>query len=866
MINKKSIFAVIIILIIMSISTVQAAEINDIDDVSINDDSNSDISVNTLNHKQTTLNNAPLNANKIIIPTYISVANNNTDFKTNQSNSLNISLIDINKDGLEGKEIIFVINESIISAKTTDSEGNAYLNLDNLPNGEYVIRYSFAGDDDYTSSTNTTTITISDYIPTTIPTFIRAQSLTYKKGTIGNFIITLTDINGTTIPNQKVLVTINGEESTWYTNNEGQVSIICQNYDIGTYNVSFIYPGKDQYFPSNGTSIITVVNETAILTSITAEDMNLTVNDMKDFIISLRDENGDPMPYKEVIVDFNGETQTWYTDLDGDVKILLYELSMGIYPITYTFEGEGDYSPCKGSNVITVTNPNITNTTISGIDMNLSVGDVENFIITLKTAKGTPIANQTVRINFLTNLTKTTNEEGQVEITLYELKAGTYEIEYAFDGKGDYLPSKGKNTIYVDPYDPGALTTTITGNDIKMDVNETKNFTVTLKDSNNRNLANQPVYFTFNNITMRQYTNTNGQATITFSDLANGTYTVYYQFNGTSRLKNSSGSNKIIVSNGTVPPGPGPEPPVNGTIPTQFFSSDMTVYEGNIINFITILTDENGTLLGNKPVVFTFNGTEINITTDLYGQAILNLTNLTNGTYLITFQFKGDNTYNATSGNNTLTVRANPVENNTVTTVIQAENLIKAYGSDDSFKGKLLDTDGNLIAGQHINIKVTRLSSGASKVYDVVSNYLGEFTLPINLAAGSYLAEVNYTGMTLNNITYKPSTATNTITVVENRTQTVLTALKFNEPYGANKTFTGTLKDINDNPLAGHTVTVLLTRLSTGANKTYNTIANYLGEYNLDINLAPGEYTAQCAYAGSTIYQPSSASNTITVY
>ena len=54
--------------------------------------------------------------------------------------------------------------------------------------------------------------------------------------------------------------------------------------------------------------------------------------------------------------------------------------------------------------------------------------------------------------------------------------------------------------------------------------------------------------------------------------------------------------------------------------------------------------------------------------------------------------------------------------------------------------------DGTPLAGQHITIELTRTTSGATKTYDVVTDYTGTFTLPINLAVGSYSAAVSYAG------------------------------------------------------------------------------------------------------------------------
>ena len=49
-------------------------------------------------------------------------------------------------------------------------------------------------------------------------------------------------------------------------------------------------------------------------------------------------------------------------------------------------------------------------------------------------------------------------------------------------------------------------------------------------------------------------------------------------------------------------------------------------------------------------------------------------------------------------------------------------------------------------SGQHIKVKLTRLSSGASKTYDCVSEHNGKFSLKINLAIGNYEVYCSYEG------------------------------------------------------------------------------------------------------------------------
>ncbi len=206
------------------------------------------------------------------------------------------------------------------------------------------------------------------------------------------------------------------------------------------------------------------------------------------------------------------------------------------------------------------------------------------------------------------------------------------------------------------------------------------------------------------------------------------------------------------------------------------------------------------------------------------------------------------NTLSATSGNTQLT----------------GTNLTKVYGSSDSYKVTFTDSDGNGIMGQHLNINLTRTTSGASKNYDVVTDYLGVGILPINLAPGVYTAQATYTPV--NEFNYNYATTTNNIIVTKaGETPTILSANPFVEVVNAGKTFNITLTTSNGIPIAGRHISLNLTRVSSGASKVYDSTTDYTGVATLQINLAKGDYTVTGRYAGEDQYAGSYAATTITI-
>ena len=221
---------------------------------------------------------------------------------------------------------------------------------------------------------------------------------------------------------------------------------------------------------------------------------------------------------------------------------------------------------------------------------------------------------------------------------------------------------------------------------------------------------------------------------------------------------------------------------------------------------------------------------------------------------------------NGTTPNGTMPNGTVPNVTITATTVLTGNNFTETYGAGENFTVTLISTNGTTIMGQHISMNLTRVSSGASKVYYATTDTEGIASLQINLAPGYYTATSTYAGNdTLN---YTSSSCFNTIIVYNattNTTSTVMIVQPFTEVYGAGENFTATLKDSNGNLLVGQHVYLNLTRVSSGASKMYYATTDTDGNALLQINLGVGSYTVTASYAGNDNYSSSTASTTITV-
>lgn len=116
------------------------------------------------------------------------------------------------------------------------------------------------------------------------------------------------------------------------------------------------------------------------------------------------------------------------------------------------------------------------------------------------------------------------------------------------------------------------------------------------------------------------------------------------------------------------------------------------------------------------------------------------------------------------------------------TPYIISEDFTEIYGEGKYFTGILYDSSENGIAGMHISLNLTRLSNGASKVYNTVTDYTGLYSLQINLAPGYYTVLSSFNGLNISNIYYPPAKSVlNNITVIRQKPLIVNGSVSLNE-------------------------------------------------------------------------------------
>ena len=187
----------------------------------------------------------------------------------------------------------------------------------------------------------------------------------------------------------------------------------------------------------------------------------------------------------------------------------------------------------------------------------------------------------------------------------------------------------------------------------------------------------------------------------------------------------------------------------NGSVATGLNAVDMVFY---LNKNNTIVKPVSGDIYRNVTII---NGTAI---VDFRNETFLESGN--------NVSIVGPGTGSFTGGNRPyafLAINDIPTNESSETEIVQ-EDLIKTYGDNDDLIGLLMDKNANPIAGQHVNIKLTIISSGASKTYTTTTDYKGQYKLTINLAPGTYTAESTFNG----NDKYESSSLVNKINVLQN--------------------------------------------------------------------------------------------------
>ena len=387
--------------------------------------------------------------------------------------------------------------------------------------------------------------------------------------------------------------------------------------------------------------------------------------------------------------------KTYVVDITDSVATLkIADLTTGDYPVFAYYNGDKYYKTSYNSTTFNVAKLAST-TTVNVSD--IKVG--EDAVISIAVPE---ITSGVVSVTVGDAIYNVVVVDGKGSLTLSGLASGSYDVVAKFNGDDKYLASEDSAKFNVTK-----LVSTI---DIAVDnikVGEDAVIGVALPED-----ATGEVIISVNgkNYTvMTKY----GMASVTISDLANGTYSVDAFYNGDDIYAPIKNSTAFTVS--------------------KVSDYNMTVDIADIVKgenaTITVSVPEDGT--GN--VIVTINGTDYKGTV-VNGTAKVIIPGLDEGTYKVVTFYTGDNKYDSMIVNGTITVNKN------TKTTLTMDNLVKYFNGPQKLMAKLVDGFGNPIANATVYFTIN------GKVYARITDENGTASIAIRLLPGEYKASALFNG------------------------------------------------------------------------------------------------------------------------
>lgn len=304
---------------------------------------------------------------------------------------------------------------------------------------------------------------------------------------------------------------------------------------------------------------------------------------------------------------------------------------------------------------------------------------------------------------------------------------------------------------------------------------------------------------------------------------------------------------------------------INNTITNSNASVEgYQIYNNGLIEEVTITIENNQTIPiqinKTQEITITITNNNAKITNgdlNIYANnKLIKTQRVKEG--IVKFNYTINTTETLISANYTKSLKSNVktalLLTKKIETQINSTNMEKNYRNNEKYTAQLTDTNKNPISNQTLYLNLTRKTNKQSKVYQITTNENGYANLEINLAPGEYTIKIEYPG----DEKYENTEKENTISITDNMTP-IITANNYTNLEGKTGNFKGSSN------LKNQKVEIKITRLSNNLSKTYTVTTNSLGEYDLPINLAKGDYKVFCSFDKAELYHPVSAEASIKI-
>ena len=409
------------------------------------------------------------------------------------------------------------------------------------------------------------------------------------------FDVTLTDVNGKAIANQKVSLVINKKTFSAITDSKGKAVIKTNCLAVGTYTVSLSYGGNENYSSSSASKKVKV------LSSVVGKDLTKYCGDTSKYKVTLWNGNS-VLKNTKVTFKYDGKSYTGKTNNKGQVSLNKF-LAAGKYTVSVTNPVTGE----KVSHNIVVKKDQSKFEAKSKIYVHPNKKG--SLTVVLKTKHDVELKNK--KITFTYNgkkVTNRTNVNGKATLTIPVLAKGTYNVNFKYGGNDDFYSTSGSAKVVV-----AEPTTKLSSQIVVQYYGESSKFKVKLTNSTGHALANKNVKIKLDGKTTVCKTNKNGVAQISLKNINPGTYSAKYSFSTKGLKDYSYGSKNVIILK------------LVGVITAK----DLTMKVNDDSNYQVTVKDKSGKVLKNVKVKSTIGNKNYYYITDSNGKAKFEVTQTT---------------------------------------------------------------------------------------------------------------------------------------------------------------------------------------------------------------------------------------------
>ncbi len=547
-----------------------------------------------------------------------------------------------------------------------------------LKAGKYDVSAYFTGQNYYKDSFASASFSVNKLNPVLS---INASSINCGEDVIINVSSSVSSI--------EVELVIRLDNSNYYRYDSfyiyGQESRKISDLPAGSYLVQFIAP-EDTKNNRAQTTVCFTVSKLASSVAI----------DVKDIVVGEDAVIGVSVPgivSGVVNVTVNDESYD-VAIVDGKGTLTISNLVAGDYNISASYLGDDKY----------LSSSNSTKFTISKLASSVAV-DVGDIVVGEDAVIGVSVPDIVSGVVNVTVNGRSYNVaivDGKGVLIISNLAAGDYDVNVNYAGDNKYVASSNSTKFTISKLPSSVLVNVkdiVVGEDavisIALPEDATGNVTVNVNGKNYTAVAKY------------------GVASVTISNLANGTYNVSVFYNGNDIYMPMENSTNFTVS--------------------KVSDYNMTVDIADIIKgenaTITVTVPKDGT----GSVVVTINGTDYKGTVT-NGTAKVIIPGLDEGTYKVVTFYTGDAKYDSMIVNGTITVNKN------TKTTLTMDDVVKYFKGAQNLTAKLVDAFGNPIANATVYFTVN------GKVYAKTTDKNGTASMGIGLVPNEYKVNAVFNG------------------------------------------------------------------------------------------------------------------------